>query len=154
MATLTAGFSDTLRRSARRRGRRAFQGFVRRASDVRLERTAGSDVGLRLLFAAMARAYEPDAAQGFAGEIQYDLIRADGRIVPWTVRAGRDRAAARPGRAAAPALTLTMGVPDFLRMAAGELDAGRALLTGRLDLAGDFALAQRLAQMFGRPAAL
>jgi putative sterol carrier protein len=154
MATLTAGFSDTLRRSARRGGRQAFRAFVRRASDPRLERTAGSDVGLRLLFAAMARAYEPGAAQGFAGEIQYDLTRADGRIVHWIVNVDRDGATARAGRAAAPALTLAMGVPDFLRIAAGELDAGRALLTGRLDLAGDFSLAQRLAQMFGRPAAL
>jgi putative sterol carrier protein len=154
MATLTAGFSAGLRRSARRRGRQAFQAFVRRASDGRLERTVGSDVGLRLLFAAMARAYEPDEGQGFAGEIQYELTRAGARMVPWTVHVEGDRATARPGRAAAPALTLTIGIPDFLRMAAGELDAGRALLTGRLDLAGDFALAQRLAQMFGRPAAL
>jgi putative sterol carrier protein len=47
-----------------------------------------------------------------------------------------------------------MGLADFLRMAAGDLDAGRALLTGRLDLAGDFSLAQRLGEMFGRPTAL
>jgi putative sterol carrier protein len=154
MATLTAGFSDALRRSARHRGRQTFQAFVRRASDARLERTAGSGAGLRLLFAAMARAYEPDEAHGFAGEIQFDLTCAEGRIVHWTVRVDGDHATARPGRAAAPALTLTTSVPDFLRMAAGDLDAGRALLGGRLDLAGDFALAQRLGQMFGRPAAL
>ena len=47
-----------------------------------------------------------------------------------------------------------MGLADFLRMAAGDLDAGRALLTGRLDLEGDFSLAQRLGEMFGRPTAL
>jgi putative sterol carrier protein len=39
-------------------------------------------------------------------------------------------------------------------MAAGDLDAGKALLTGRLDVAGDFALAQRLGEMFGQPTAL
>lgn len=154
MATLTAGFFAALRRSARHRGRQAFQAFVRRASDARLERIAGSDVGLRLLFTAMARAYEPDEAHGFAGEIEYDLTRADGRVVQWTMPIDDLRATARPGRAAAPALTLSMSVPDFVRVAAGDLDAGRALLTGRLDLAGDFALAQRLGQMFGRPAAL
>ena len=39
-------------------------------------------------------------------------------------------------------------------MAARDLDAGKALLTGRLDLEGDFSLAQRLGEMFGQPAAL
>jgi hypothetical protein len=39
-------------------------------------------------------------------------------------------------------------------MAAQELDAGKALLTGRLDLEGDFSLAQRLGEMFGQPTAL
>jgi putative sterol carrier protein len=74
--------------------------------------------------------------------------------VPWTVAiepAGRARG---PGRPPTPALTLKMTVADFLRMAAGDLDAGKALLTGRLDLAGDFALAQRLGEMFGQPTAL
>jgi putative sterol carrier protein len=127
---------------------------VHRASDERLERVAGSDLGLRLLFAAMARAYEPEHAAGFTGEIQYDLRRRHGRVAPWTVRIERARATARRGRAVAPALTLSMTVADFLRLAAGDLDAGRALLAGRLDLAGDFALAQRLGDMFGRPAAL
>jgi putative sterol carrier protein len=102
----------------------------------------------------MARAYEPDKARGFAGELQYDLTRSDGRPVPWTVRVDPRAAAVHPGQAAAPALTLKMTVADFLRMAAGDLDAGKALLTGRLDLAGDFALAQRLGEMFGQPTAL
>src|SRR5690242_5736645 len=102
----------------------------------------------------MARAYEPKHAHGFAGELEYDLRRRGGRHAHWTVSIDGHRAMARRGRAVAPALTVTIGVADFLRLAAGDLDAGRALLAGRLDLAGDFALAQRLGQMFGRPAAL
>src|SRR3954454_19008968 len=143
-----------LRRAAEHRSEQAFRAFVRRATDDRLEATAGSDRGLKVVFAAMARAYEPDKAHGFAGELQYDLARGDGRRVPWTVRVNGRQATVHPGRAADPALTLTMTVADFLRMAAGDLDAGKALLTGRLDLAGDFALAQRLGEMFGQPAAL
>ncbi|MEA2385784.1 MAG: hypothetical protein QOH72_5755 [Solirubrobacteraceae bacterium] len=143
-----------LRRLAKDGGEQAFQAFVRRASDERLEATAGSDRGLKVVFAAMAQAYEPDKAHGFAGELQYDLTRRDGEVVHWTVHVGPQRATTRPGAATAPALTLKMTVADFLRMAASDLDAGRALLTGRLDLAGDFALAQRLGEMFGQPAAL
>ena len=72
----------------------------------------------------------------------------------WAVEVGPQQATARPGPAAAPALTLKLTVADFLRMAARDLDAGKALLTGRLDLEGDFALAQRLGEMFGQPSAL
>jgi alkanesulfonate monooxygenase SsuD/methylene tetrahydromethanopterin reductase-like flavin-dependent oxidoreductase (luciferase family)/putative sterol carrier protein len=143
-----------LRSLAEDRGEQAFRAFVRRATDQRLESTAGSDRGLKLVFAAMARAYEPDKAHGFAGELQYDLTRGDGRLVPWTVRVDPKEATVCSGPSDAPALTLRMTVADFLRMAAGDLDAGKALLTGRLDLAGDFALAQRLGEMFGQPTAL
>jgi alkanesulfonate monooxygenase SsuD/methylene tetrahydromethanopterin reductase-like flavin-dependent oxidoreductase (luciferase family)/putative sterol carrier protein len=143
-----------VRRLAKDGGEQAFQAFVRRASDERLEATAGSDRGLKVVFGAMAQAYEPDKAHGFAGEPQYDLARGDGRVVRWTVRIDPRQATAHPGPAAEPALTLRMSVTDFVRMAARDLDAGKALLTGRLDLAGDFSLAQRLGEMFGQPAAL
>jgi len=154
MAAMSARLSDRAVGLVRRRGRRAFSAFVRGSSDARLERIAGSDPALALLFAAMTRAYEPEQARGFAGDIQFDLRRADGRVVHRTVRIDAQRATAPPGRAPAPALTLAMTVADFLRLAAGDLDAGRAVLAGRLDLAGDFSLAQRLGEMFGRPAAL
>jgi putative sterol carrier protein len=81
-------------------------------------------------------------------------MRRGREVVHWTVELDPRRAAVRPGSAAAPALTLKMTVADFLRMAAGDLDAGKALLTGRLDLVGDFALARGLGEMFGQPAAL
>ena len=86
----------------------------------------------------MTQAYEPEHANGFAGALQYDLRRGDGRVVQWTVEVGPQQATARPGPAGAPALTLKLTVADFLRMAARDLDAGKALLTGRLDLEGDF----------------
>ena len=143
-----------LRRLAEERAEQAFHAVVRRASDSRLEATVGSERGLKVVFGAMARAYEPDKAHGFAGELQYDLTRRDGSVDHWTVRVDPQRATVYPGPAVAPALTLKMTVADFLRMAGRDLDAGKALLTGRLDLAGDFSLAQRLGEMFGQPAAL
>jgi alkanesulfonate monooxygenase SsuD/methylene tetrahydromethanopterin reductase-like flavin-dependent oxidoreductase (luciferase family)/putative sterol carrier protein len=135
-------------------GERAFKAFVRRSDDRRLERTAGSGTGLKVLFGAMAQAYEPDKAAGFSGELQYDLRRADGELVSWTVALGPGGASVRPGTASAPALTLKLGVVDFVRMAGGDLDPGKALLTGRMDLEGDLAIAARLGEMFGRPAAI
>ena len=136
------------------RGERAFQSFVRRSDDRRLERTVGSDRGLRLIFAAMEQAYVPEAAGGFSGELQYRLTRSDGTAVDWTVTIDAEGASARPGPARAPALKLAIGVADFVRIAGRDLDPGKALLTGRLDLEGDLAVAARLGEMFGQPSAL
>jgi len=135
-------------------GERAFKAFVRRSDDRRLERTAGSGTGLKVLFGAMAQAYEPDKAGGFSGDLQYDLRRSNGELVSWTVTFGPEVATVRPGTADAPALTLKLGVVDFVRMAGGDLDPGKALLTGRLDMEGDLAIAARLGEMFGQPAAI
>jgi alkanesulfonate monooxygenase SsuD/methylene tetrahydromethanopterin reductase-like flavin-dependent oxidoreductase (luciferase family) len=135
-------------------GERAFKAFVRRSDDRRLERTAGSGTGLKVLFGAMAQAYEPDKAGGFSGDLQYDLRRSNGALVSWTVTLGPEVATVRPGTADAPALTLKLGVVDFVRMAGGDLDPGKALLTGRLDMEGDLAIAARLGEMFGQPAAI
>jgi alkanesulfonate monooxygenase SsuD/methylene tetrahydromethanopterin reductase-like flavin-dependent oxidoreductase (luciferase family)/putative sterol carrier protein len=136
------------------RGERAFQAFVRRSDDRRLERTAGSDRGLRVIFAAMAQAYVPESAGGFSGELQYRLTRSDGTVVDWTVAIDGEHASVRPGPARAPALKLHAGVADFIRIAGRDLDPGKALLTGRLDLEGDLAIAARLGEMFGQPSAI
>ena len=135
-------------------GERAFKAFVRRSDDRRLERTAGSGPGLKVLFGAMAQAYEPDKAAGFSGDLQYDLRRANGELVSWTVTLGPEGASVRPGTASAPALTLKLGVVDFVRLAGGDLDPGKALLTGRMDMEGDLAIAARLGEMFGQPSAI
>jgi alkanesulfonate monooxygenase SsuD/methylene tetrahydromethanopterin reductase-like flavin-dependent oxidoreductase (luciferase family)/putative sterol carrier protein len=143
-----------LRAALKARGERAFGAFVRRSGDRRLERTVGSDRGLRLMFSALAAAYVPDAARAFTGELQYDLRRADGRVVRWTVAIEPERASVRPGPAVDPKLTMALSVADFVRMAGRELDPGKALLDGRLELQGDFAVALSLGEMFGRPQAI
>jgi putative sterol carrier protein len=43
-----------------------------------------------------------------------------------------------------------LSLADFVRLAGRDLDAGAALLTGRMDLEGDFSLAARLGAMFGQ----
>ena len=132
----------------RERGEQAFAAFVRRSDDRRLARTLGSDLGLRVLFGGMTQRFRPDKAQGFTGDIQYEL-RADGVVKSWVVSVEGRRASARPGRSSAPRLTITTGVADFLRIAARELDPGKALLTGQMVLEGDFKVATRLGEMFG-----
>jgi putative sterol carrier protein len=44
-----------------------------------------------------------------------------------------------------------VGLADFVRIAGRDLEPGRALLTGRLEIEGDVAVATRLGEMFGEP---
>jgi putative sterol carrier protein len=133
------------------RGRQALRSYVRRSGDRRLERTLGSRGGLRVLFGAMARRFVPERADGFTGDIQYDLGYSDGAVRTWTVSVGAERATARPGPAPDPALTIAMSLADLLRLAGGDLQPFSALLAGRLELAGDLNVAMRLGPMFGQP---
>ena len=129
---------------------------MRRSDDRRLERTAGSDA--RPAGAVRRRwrdAFEPDKALGFSGDIRYELRAADGTLQDVD---GAHRAASRrpPCRArdGPAALTMRLALADFVRMAGRDLDPGKALLSGRLDLDGDFAVAARLGEMFGQPSAI
>jgi hypothetical protein len=101
-----------------------------------------------VIFKGMERAFVPERARGFEGEINYELRARDGAR-SWTVRIGEDRAAVRRGSAPEPAVTLRASVPDFVRLAAGEAFAPKLLLEGGLVIEGDFALAGRLPEMFG-----
>jgi alkanesulfonate monooxygenase SsuD/methylene tetrahydromethanopterin reductase-like flavin-dependent oxidoreductase (luciferase family)/putative sterol carrier protein len=139
------------RRALEARGERAFRSFVARSSDARLARTAGSAAGLRVIFAAMERQFVPEKANGFTGDIQYNLRGADGDVRSWTVAIDGARASARPGASGAPRLAITLSVADFVRIAGRDLDPVKAVLTGRLELTGDFTVAMRLGEMFGQP---
>jgi putative sterol carrier protein len=132
-------------------GEAAFRAFVRRSSDKRLERTVGSGRGLKVVFAAMTRAYRPERSAGWTGDIRYELKGADGAVRTWTVSVDATRARARAAAAADPALTVRLALADFIRLAGRDLDPVKALLTGRMDLEGDFDVAVRLGEMFGQP---
>lgn len=138
------------RRTARRRGEAAFREWVRRSDDQRLERVFGTDVGLRLLFGALGRRLPRDRVADLTGEVCFALRTAQGEARPWTLRLTPDGVDARAGVAVDPHLTVRLPVADLVRIAAGELDADEALLTGRMDLAGDAILAARLGELLRR----
>ncbi|HEV7752460.1 MAG TPA: LLM class flavin-dependent oxidoreductase [Baekduia sp.] len=145
-----AARAASLRRAAEARAERALKAFVRRSTDRRLEQTVGSRLGLKAVFAGMERQYVPERAGGFAGDIQYDLRGADGSVRSWTVTVGPVAAQARPGASADAKLKIAVSLSDFARIAGQDLDPVKAVLTGRLELAGDFAVAMRLGEMFGQ----
>jgi putative sterol carrier protein len=72
----------------------------------------------------------------------------------WTVTIEDGQARARPGASSDAKLTITVAVADFVRIAAQDLDPVKAVLTGRMELAGDFGVALKLGEMFGQASAL
>ncbi|WP_021592748.1 MULTISPECIES: LLM class flavin-dependent oxidoreductase [Actinomadura] len=137
--------SRDIRSAGRRRFRRGFSRFVHGRSDEQIERLFGP-AAQRAFFAGMARAFDPSAAGGFTGELEFRLTRT-----VWTLELGKTRARARVGAAKNPALTLTLSTADFLRVLAGDANPASLLMDGRLRLRGDVELAPRLSEMFGGP---
>lgn len=127
--------------------------FVRGRDDATLERRFGSPVLQRALFSGMAHAFEPGAAAGFQGALVYELGRPATGAAPvqWTIEVLDGHASALPGAAPEPKLTVRYQLSDFVRIAAGTLDAVMPLLKNRASFEGDFALAARLPEMFGAP---
>lgn len=138
---------------AQKRGEVAFGAFVRRSDDRRLERTVGSDPALAMIFGAMARRFDAGAANGFMGQIQWTM-RGERGTKAWTIDIDGRRARVRPGEAEEPKLVLTLSTADFARVIAEELHPAKALITGRLQVRGDLAIAARLGPMFGQASAL
>jgi alkanesulfonate monooxygenase SsuD/methylene tetrahydromethanopterin reductase-like flavin-dependent oxidoreductase (luciferase family)/putative sterol carrier protein len=144
------GEPRTAKRLLRKAGETAFAAFVRGRSDDQLERIVGSKAGLRVFFKGMERAFVPDKANGFSGEVQYELTSANGAR-EWILRIEDGaRAVAEPGRARSPVVTFRTSVPTFARIAAQEVHPAKAMMEGMLEVHGDFEAAGRLAEMFGQ----
>jgi alkanesulfonate monooxygenase SsuD/methylene tetrahydromethanopterin reductase-like flavin-dependent oxidoreductase (luciferase family) len=131
-----------------RAGEAGLAALVRNRSDAQLHRLFDRGPGLAVIFKGMERAFIPEQAKGFQGEIAYELRGRDGPR-SWTVRIADRGAVARPGHAVDPAVTMRVSVPDFVRIAAREAYPPKLLLEGALLIEGDFALAGRLGEMFG-----
>lgn len=117
-------------------------------SDAAVERTVGSRAGVWLIFKGMERAFVPEAAQGFTGEIAYvfSTAKSDDH---WTVVIEPARARAERRRAVSPAVTLSMPRATFARIAARATNPITEAMSGTLRIDGDAEIALRLAAMFG-----
>jgi alkanesulfonate monooxygenase SsuD/methylene tetrahydromethanopterin reductase-like flavin-dependent oxidoreductase (luciferase family)/putative sterol carrier protein len=127
-------------------GQAFFLWLVRDRSDRQLQRLA--PLLTRMIFSGMERAFRPDRARGFVGEIEYDLL-SNGASRKWTVRIAGDKAIAKPGPAQQPEAVLRMSVPTFARVSAGLTNPVAAVMERKLIIEGDFDVANRLTEMFG-----
>lgn len=126
------------------------QSAVKRMSDRQIELLIGSRPGIRMFFRSMASMYRPAKSGGFQGEIEYTLTTPHGPET-WTIVCGETKAKARRGSSEVAKLRVNAGIADFIRVGTGDLSAPAALMSGRLEVKGDFALAVRMGEMFGGP---
>jgi putative sterol carrier protein len=90
----------------------------------------------------MPEALDSDAAGDTKAVIQYELSEPMYQVLD----AGTVRTV--EGRADAPDLTVTIGDDDLIALFRGKLNPVMAFMTGRVRVAGDVALAQRLVKLF------
>jgi len=97
----------------------------------------------------MASRLDAERAAGFSGSIVYDLGLADGTRRAWNIDVRDGKARARLGKPASPALTVSIGVPDFIRLITQAQPVYQLIADGKVALDGDLGLAARLGDMFG-----
>jgi hypothetical protein len=121
---------------------------VRKMSDRQINMVIGNRAGIRMLFGAMARIYDPAKSKDFTGDIEFALKTPHG-VEIWTIHCSPDGASASKGETPGAKLHVKADLADFLRVGVGQLSAPKAVLTGKLDVRGDFGLALRMNSMFG-----
>jgi len=99
------------------------------------------------IFQGMAEAFLPDKAAGQSAVVQYDVTVA-GAPRNYQLRIGGGRCEVVKGRADPPRVTLTLSLPDFLRLVAGKLPPVEAFMTGKLKLQGDVMIATAMQSWF------
>ena len=140
------GLRATIERRLQEAGESAFAAFVRGRSDAQLERTFGSGPGMRIIFKGMERAFVPEKAERFSGEIQYELTAAATAAASGSCGSTAARPRSRPAGRREPAVTFRMSVPVFARIAAQEIHPAKAMMEGEMEVEGDFEVAARLAR--------
>ena len=116
-------------------------------------RRRGSAVLLRLNQDIPLRLDSLQLGQDAFEPIEFTLETRHGPEV-WTIDCSETGAKAR--RAASPDAKLHVDakLADFLRVGVGEIAAPSAVLSGKLNVRGDFGLALKMGEMFGGPSVL
>jgi class 3 adenylate cyclase len=151
----TAEHTRPIRAFTTRTGRRALAAMVRGQDDEALERRFSEPRRQRALLRAMARGFQPSFAGRFHGVIAYELETLAIEPPPdapwrWAIevdsRAGRARLL-EPAPLDA-AVTIHLGLAEWVKVAAGVQNAVTAMAAGHCSVEGDVILAARLERMF------
>ncbi|HZP41621.1 MAG TPA: SCP2 sterol-binding domain-containing protein [Candidatus Binatia bacterium] len=111
----------------------------------------GIDDVLGAIADGMCAAFVPAKAGGQSAVIQYD-ITAGGQKHTFQLKVADGKCEAIRGSGGAARVTLTLSLPDFLRLVTGKLNGMQAFMSGKLKLAGDMMFAQVMQGWFQPPA--
>jgi putative sterol carrier protein len=107
----------------------------------------GVDAVMDDVFQGMTEAFLPEKAAGQSAIVQYDVTVA-GEPHSYQLNIGGGKCEVAKGRAGTPRVTLTLALPDFLRVVAGKLPPVQAFMTGKLKLQGDMMIATAMQTWF------
>jgi len=104
----------------------------------------GVEGALAKVFEGMKAQFLPKKAAGQTAVIQWD-VQANGKSHLYQVLVTNGECDVKAGNAQPSRVTLTLQLPDFLRLVTGKLNGQQAFFSGKLKLAGDmmFALTQQ-----------
>ncbi len=98
------------------------------------------------IFAQMPAYFQPAAAGNDRAKLQFNLSGEGGGT--WSLEVADGQCRTHEGPAANPDLTLSLAASDFLALITGELDATKAVMTGRIRFKGNIGLGTKLLKWF------
>lgn len=107
----------------------------------------GPERVLDRIFALMGTRLVPAKVGDDGGVVQWDVKTAEGKLSYHLVIAD-GKAEGHRGAADKPRVTLTMSVPNLLRLCAGELNGVTAVMTGKIKISGDMMFAAKMQGWF------
>lgn len=107
----------------------------------------GVDSVLTDVFQGMAEAFLPEKAAGQSAVVQY-VVTANGQPHAYQLKIAGGKCELVKGGSDSPRVTLTLALPDFLRLVSGKLPPVQAFMSGKLKLAGDMMIATAMQNWF------
>jgi putative sterol carrier protein len=121
--------------------------YLKRKYRIDPEEAAAVPDSIRELIEGMPGAFNPEAAGDLQASIQFLISGSDGG--QWVLSISEGRCEVREGRITDPSLTIESPGEVWVKMARGEIERPKALMQDLYKVQGDFALLQRMPQLFG-----
>ena len=110
----------------------------------------GTDNVIGAIADGMAAAFLPAKAGAQSAVIQYDITAA-GKTHTFQLKVANGKCEVVRGSGGPARVTLTLALPDFLRLVTNKLNGMQAFMSGKLKLAGDMMFAQVMQGWFQPP---
>ena len=108
----------------------------------------GSDATLEQAFWGMKEAFQAERAAGQSAVIRWDITTPDEVVVSYELEVSDGECTLSRGAHGEARVVLALDLADFLRLVTGCMDGTEAYRAGKLNITGDMAVANVLAEWF------